>query len=325
MAKNTSLNKAGLAKQDEFYTKIADVEREMRHYTEHFKGKTIFCNCDDPEESNFWRYFQLNFYQLGLKKLVSTHYEETKPSYKLEIVAGEEEKSGQIKAPDVIKTRLSQNGDFRSPECIEILKEADIVITNPPFSLFREYIGLLMEYKKQFIVIGSQNAITYKEIFTLLRDNAIWLGYHFGDMEFVVPDYYEPRETRYREENGIKYRSMGNICWYTNLDIAKRHEELLLYRQYSAEEYETFDNYDAINVNKVSDIPMDYSGIMGVPITFANKYNPAQFEIIGLIAGNIKGLAGIPSKIGKDGPYINGKLKYGRLLIRRKEQTTDEN
>lgn len=322
MAKNASLNKAGIAKQDEFYTKIADVEREMKHYVQHFRGKTIFCNCDDPEESNFWKYFALNFYQLGLKKLVSTHYEETKPSYKLEIIADETEQ-GQMKLPEIIKTPLRQNGDFRSPECIEILKEADIVITNPPFSLFREYIGLLMEYKKQFIIIGSQNAITYKEIFMLLRDNAIWLGYHFGDMEFVVPDYYEPRETRYREENGIKYRSMGNICWYTNLDIAKRHEELLMYRQYTEEEYETFDNYDAINVNKIADIPMDYYGIMGVPITFANKYNPEQFEIIGLIAGNIKGLAGIPSKIGKDGPYINGKLKYGRLLIRRKEKNNE--
>jgi len=322
MAKNASLNKAGIAKQDEFYTKIADVEREMKHYVQHFRGKTIFCNCDDPEESNFWKYFALNFYQLGLKKLVSTHYEETKPSYKLEIIADETE-LGQMKLPEIIKTPLRQNGDFRSPECIEILKEADIVITNPPFSLFREYIGLLMEYKKQFIIIGSQNAITYKEIFMLLRDNAIWLGYHFGDMEFVVPDYYEPRETRYREENGIKYRSMGNICWYTNLDIAKRHEELLMYRQYTEEEYETFDNYDAINVNKIADIPMDYYGIMGVPITFANKYNPEQFEIIGLIAGNIKGLAGIPSKIGKDGPYINGKLKYGRLLIRRKEKNNE--
>ena len=322
MAKNASLNKAGIAKQDEFYTKIADVEREMKHYIQHFRGKTIFCNCDDPEESNFWKYFALNFYQLGLKKLVSTHYEETKPSYKLEIIADETEQ-GQMKLPEIIKTPLRQNGDFRSPECIEILKEADIVITNPPFSLFREYMGLLMEYKKQFIIIGSQNAITYKEIFMLLRDNAIWLGYHFGDMEFVVPDYYEPRETRYREENGIKYRSMGNICWYTNLDIAKRHEELLMYRQYTEEEYETFDNYDAINVNKIADIPMDYYGIMGVPITFANKYNPEQFEIIGLIAGNIKGLAGIPSKIGKDGPYINGKLKYGRLLIRRKEKNNE--
>lgn len=322
MAKNASLNKAGIAKQDEFYTKIADVEREMKHYIQHFRGKTIFCNCDDPEESNFWKYFALNFYQLGLKKLVSTHYEETKPSYKLEIIADETEQ-GQMKLPEIIKTPLRQNGDFRSPECIEILKEADIVITNPPFSLFREYIGLLMEYKKHFIIIGSQNAITYKEIFMLLRDNAIWLGYHFGDMEFVVPDYYEPRETRYREENGIKYRSMGNICWFTNLDIAKRHEELLMYRQYTAEEYETFDNYDAINVNKIADIPMDYYGIMGVPITFANKYNPEQFEIIGLIAGNIKGLAGIPSKIGKDGPYINGKLKYGRLLIRRKERNNE--
>jgi len=215
-------------------------------------------------------------------------------------------------------SRLKSNGDFRSLECKKLLKEADIVITNPPFSMFREYVAQLIESGKYFIIIGNQNAITYKEIFPLLRDNKMWLGYTSGDMEFIVPHYYKPRATRYREENGVKYRSMGNICWFTNIDMPKRHEDLTLYKKYVPNEYVKYDNYNAINVNKISDIPYDYDGVMGVPITFFDKYNPEQFEIIGLIAGNIKGLAGIPSKTGKDGPYINGKLKYGRVLIRRK-------
>lgn len=319
-AKNLALNQAGIAKEDEFYTKLTDIEKELRHYREHFKGKVIFCNCDDPETSNFCKYFQLNFYQLGIKKLISTHFEASKPSYKLEIISTENDINGQMGLPQFVKTPLQQNGDFRSPECIEILKEADIVVTNPPFSLFREYVAQLIEYNKHFLIIGSQNALTYKEIFPLLKSDKMWLGYHCGDMEFTVPDYYEPRATRYREENGVKYRSMGNICWYCNLDIPKRHEDLTLYKPYDAAEYEKYDNYDAINVNKVAEIPVDYYGVMGVPITFMDKYNPAQFEIVGLIAGNIKGLAGIPTSTGKDGPYINGKLKFGRILIRRKQQ-----
>ena len=315
-AKNAALNAAGKAKEDEFYTKISDIEKELRHYKEHFKDKIVFMNCDDPETSNFWQYFMLNFSVLKLKKIIATHYETEKPSYKLEYSLLPD-KNGQITF-DVIKTPLKQNGDFRSPECIEILKEADIVVTNPPFSLFREYIAQLIEYNKKFLIIGGQNNITNKYIFPMLKEDKVWLGYYSGDMEFTVPDYYEPRATRYREENGIKYRSMGNICWYTNLDIPKRQEDIPIFRQYSKEEYQFYDNYDAINVNKVADIPVDYYGYMGVPITFMSKHNPKQFEIIGLIAGNIKGLAGIPTKTGKDGPYINGKLKYGRVLIRRK-------
>lgn len=315
MAKNASLNQAGINKEDEFYTKLTDIEKELRHYKEHFKDKVIFLNCDDPEYSNFWRYFQLNFYHLGIKKLISTHYDAQEPSYKMEIIRTDDGK--EEGTPDFIRTPLKQNGDFRSPECIEILKEADIIITNPPFSLFRQYIETLMEYNKKFIILSSQNAITYKEVFTLLRDNKVWLGINAGDMEFVVPSYYEPRATRYREENGIKYRSFGNMCWMTNLDIKRRHDELILYKHYTPENYPTFDNYDAIFIDKVDNIPIDYDGVMGVPITFMSKHNPQQFEIVGLIAGNIKGLAGIPSKIGKDGPYINGKLKYGRILVRR--------
>lgn len=316
-AKNSSLNKAAKAKEDEFYTQIKDIEDELRHYRNHFKDKIVLCNCDDPRTSNFWRYFAINFDFLGLKKLIATHYDDKKPTYKLELsrdITGD----GKINEDDVVETRFSQNGDFRSPECIEILKEADIVVTNPPFSLFKEYLAQLLEYKKRFVIIGSQNNITYKEVFPLLRDNKVWLGYHSGDMSFMVPDYYEPRATRYwQDETGQKWRSMGNITWFTNLDIPKRHEDILLYKNYSADEYQFYDNYDAINVNKIADIPCDYTGVMGVPITFMNKYNPKQFEIVGLIAGNIKGLAGIPSKTGKDGPYINGKLKYGRVLIRK--------
>ena len=317
-SKNTALNAAGNAKEDEFYTKLTDIEKELRHYKEYFKDKIVFCNCDDPETSNFWKYFMLNFSVLGLKKLVSTHFEKDKPSYKLEYSMVEDE-NGQYK-PTVIQNKLKQNGDFRSPECIEILKEADIVVTNPPFSLFKDYISQLVYYDKKFLVIGRETSITNKTVFQLLKDNKVWLGYNNGDMEFVVPDYYEPRKTRYREENGIKYRSLGNACWYTNLDISKRHEDLVIFKQFNPDNYVMYDNYDVINVNKLVDIPDNYYEIMGVPITFLYKHNPEQFEIIGLIAGNIKGLAGIPSKTGKDGPYINGKLKFGRILIRRIEK-----
>ena len=320
MAKNSSLNKAGIAKQDEFYTQIADIEREMRHYTEHFKDKTIFCNCDDPITSNFWLYFELNFEKLGLKKLIATHYETDKPSYKLELMY-DIDRDGKVNKRDIVKTTLKQNGDFRSQECIEIMKEADIVITNPPFSLFREYIAQLMQYDKKFIVIGSMNAITYKEIFPLIRDNKIWLGYGFkgGNAYFSVSkqDTSNYANGVYNQETGlVKFR---NCNWFTNLDIAKRHESIMLYRRYEEGLYRKYDNYDAINIDKLVEIPIDYYGIMGVPITYIAEYSPEQFEIIGMIAGNIKGLAGITSKIGKDGPYIDGKLKYGRILIKRKD------
>ena len=299
-AKNASLTAAIKAKEDEFYTQLSDIEKELRHYKEHFKDKIVFCNCDDPETSNFLLYFQLNFYALGLKKLISTHYETEKPSYKLEIIADNNPKDGQFKLPEYIKTPLKQNGDFRSPECIEILKEADIVVTNPPFSLFREYIDTLTKYEKKFLIIGSQNNITYRETFPLLMQDKIWLGYNSGDMEFIVPDYYEPRATRYREENGIKYRSMGNICWFTNLDIQKRHEEMIMYKHYNKSDYDYYLNYDAINVNKVSEIPVDYYGAMGVPVTFLDKYNPAQFKILGIDGGNMGLSYGVGAQLSKE-------------------------
>jgi len=333
MAKNKALLNANAAREDEFYTKLYDIENELRHYKEHFKDKIVFCNCDDPETSNFWRYFKLNFGVLGLKKLVSTHYETDKPSYKLEYCMLPDEK-GQYSL-QVIQTKLKQNGDFRSPECIEILKEADVVVTNPPFSLFREYVALLMEYEKPFLIIGNQNNVTYKEIFPLLRDNKIWLGYNNGDMEFVVPDYYKPRATRYREENGIKYRSFGNICWFTNLDIAKRHEDITLFRTYEGneQEYIKYYNYDAINVNKVTDIPIDYYGEMGVPVTFMQKYNPDQFIIIGVGSGYLGQSIGVKGILPEHKAMMKGhsaagdlyyidkgkpKVPFSRIIIRRK-------
>lgn len=286
MAGNKSLSVAAKAKEDEFYTQLTDIEKELKHYRNHFKDKIILCNCDDPRSSNFWRYFAINFEFLGIKKLIATHYDEEKPTYKIELsndISGD----GHVDENDVVETKFTQNGDFRSPECIEILKEADIVVTNPPFSLFRDYLAQLIQYEKKFIIIGSQNNVTYKDVFPLLMHNKIWLGYHAGDMSFMVPEYYEPRSTRYWvDENGQKWRSMGNITWFTNLDIEKRHEDIVLYKKYTPEEYPKYDNYEAIEVKKVSEIPCNYYGIMGVPITFMNKYNPDQFEILGITLGN---------------------------------------
>lgn len=305
MAGNTSLGTAKTAKEDEFYTQLSDIEKEMRYYRRHFKGKTVLCNCDDPFESNFFKFFVLNFQRLGLKKLIATCYAGSPITGSqlslFDVLGGDESKIGKpykavvttvydatgdggvdmldvaelFKSGENELTELEGDGDFRSPECLELLKEADIVVTNPPFSLFREYIATLMEYQKHFIVIGSQNAITYKEIFGYLMRNEMWLGNKFGDMAFTVPDYYEPRATRYwQDDTGQKWRSMGNICWFTNLDIKKRHEQLILVRRYAGheDEYPRYDNYDAIEVSKVADIPSDYAGVMGVPITFLDKH-----------------------------------------------------
>jgi len=312
------LHNAKSSKQDEFYTQLSDIEKEMKYYIEQFKGKTIFCNCDDPEYSNFWKFFELNFTRLGLKKLVATHYEIDKPSYKLEIIK-DLDGDGIITSKDIIKTPLKQNGDFRSPECVEILKESDIVITNPPFSLFREYIAQLMEYNKKFLIIGNQNAITYKEFFPLIQQNKVWLGasIHNGDREFRVPADYNA-STNYRYDDlGNKYVRVRGPRWWTNLDYKERHENLILYKKYTPEEYPKFDNYDAINVDKTSDIPMDYKGVMGVPITFLDKYNPDQFKIITM-----------STMSGKSANYwsmINGKSKYSRIFIQFKEEEENGN
>lgn len=319
---NKNLRKASTAKSDEFYTQLSDVEKELGYYKNHFKDKIVFCNCDDPEESNFWNYFALNFEFIGLKKLVSTHFEKEKPSYKLEIVK-DVNKDGKINKLDTIKTQLKQNGDFRSPECIEILKGVDIVVTNPPFSLFREYVAQLIKHKKKFIIIGNQNAITYKEIFELIKENKIWLGVNNGGTKwFEVPDHYDiATESRKKIENGKKFFSMGSIMWFTNLDHKKRHEDLILYRTYRGNEnnYPKYDNYDSINVDLVADIPADYKGIMGVPVTFLDKYNPEQFELLGIMntGEENKGIRYEGSPHGR--PIINGVEKYLRILTKNKK------
>ena len=284
MSKNKNLHKAKKEKNDEFYTQLSDIEKELKYYKQHFKDKVVYCNCDDHEYSEFYNYFHLNFEELGLKKLICTHYDKDKPSYKLEI-EGDINEDGKIDSEDLVKTRLLQDGDFRSDECISLLKEADIVVTNPPFSLFRDYVAQLVEYDKKFIIIGNVNALSYKEIFSLIKDGKIWLGQsiHSGDREFRVPDDYPLTASGYRvDKDGIKYIRVKGVRWYTNLDYTERHEKIVLYKKYSAKEYPTYYKYNAINVDATKDIPFDYDGIMGVPITFMDKYCPEQFEIIGL-------------------------------------------
>ena len=325
---NNNLHKAKNAKKDEFYTQLEDIENELRHYTHHFKNKVVYCNCDDPRISNFFRYFAFNFEKLGLKKLLTTCYQnqnmELFSPHNSERAIYLEYKGdlNQNRVPDpeeIGVTHLKGNGDFRSEESIALLKQADIVVTNPPFSLFREYVAQLIEHQNKFVILGNHNAITYKEIFPLIKENKLWLGYKYGDMSFKVPNHYEPRETRYwKDDNGQKWRSFGNICWFTNLDIAKRHEDLILYKRYTPQDYPTYDNYDAINVNKTKEIPIDYKGAMGVPITFLDKYNPDQFEIIGATESEGKGFSnGLwypSSKVSQ--PVVNKKRVYKRLFIK---------
>lgn len=314
------LQKARNEKNDEFYTILADIERELKHYKTHFKNKVVYCNCDDPYESNFFRFFANNFNNFQLKKLIVTSYagspivgsqlplfeikglkENSKEPFKIEINKVEDtNKDGAINISDVgwllkhnenTATSLKQGGDFRSNECIELLKQSDIVVTNPPFSLFREYVAQLIKYKKKFLIIGNWNAISYKKIFKLIKENKVWIGINSNRnfSGFIVPKHYSLHGTEARiDENGNRIVSSNNTCWFTNLDIAKRHEELILYKTYNKEEYPKYENYDAININATKDIPIDYKGGMGVPITFMNKYNPNQFEIIALgIVGSI--------------------------------------
>ncbi len=320
---NKNLNQAKNAKKDEFYTQLVDIENELRHYRAHFKGKTVLCNCDDPRVSNFFHYFSYNFEQLGLKKLITTCYKnqnrdlfsqnDSERAIWLEYLG---DKNGdRVPNPEEIGIHyFNGDGDFRSAECIELLKQADIVVTNPPFSLFREYVAQLMKYGKKFVILGNQNAIHYKDIFPLIKNNQLWLGSTLSFAKFKVPDYYEERSTRFWiDETGQKWRSFGNICWFTNLDISKRHEEMILYKSYDAEEYPKYDNFDAINVNKTSEIPMDYEDVMGVPITFLDKYNPEQFEILGTSTMDMS----------KGAPYVGGKRIYERILIRRRKPIGD--
>ena len=343
---NKNLNAAKTAKKDEFYTQMSDIEMELQHYWPHFHDKVVLCNCDDPYESNFFKYFALHFNHLGLKKLICTCYngspiqgdelslpfdfedeEPKKIAHKVVITEVKDRNGdGAVDLSDVRillqndKNVLStlETGDFRSKECIELLKEADIVVTNPPFSLFREYIAQLMEYEKKFLIIGHQNAITYKEVFPLIKENRIWLGYGFkgGAAHFFSP-YEDIATAGDHREDMIR---VSGVNWFTNMEIPKRNEELDLVCRYSPEEYPTYDNYDAIEVSKTSDIPYDYSGAMGVPITFLDKYNPEQFEIIGCTESEGKGFSNglwiAESEVTQ--PLINKEKKYKRIFIRNK-------
>lgn len=366
-SRNSNLHNAKDNKYDEFYTTYETIQSELSDYEKHFEGKTVLCNADDPFESNFCKFFLRNFNYLKLKRLICTSYTDSPVAgsqislfdiindtleqghgYVLDVTHVPVAKGRWVSDADMDKLlrarakELKGDGDFRSHECVEYLKQADIVVTNPPFSLFREYVALLMKHNKKFLIIGSQNAITYKEIFPLLRENKVWLGTKSGDMSFRVPKDYEPRDIRYWEdETGQKWQRLGNVCWYTNLDRKKRHEEIILSKTYSPKEYPKYANYDAIEVSKVSNIPRDYNGVMGVPVTFLDKYNPDQFEIIGMTAH--AATMDTPVQLGK--AFINeyrrqggtghfsanmygvyyfdnkGKIKvpYGRILIRRKQ------
>ena len=334
-SQNTNLNKAKEGKKDEFYTQLSDIERELKHYKHHFKDKVVYCNCDDPRVSNFFHYFSYNFDNLGLKKLITTCYKSqswdifsNNSSERAVYLEYNGDKNGnRVPDPEEIGIHyLEGDGDFRSRESIELLKQADIVVTNPPFSLFREYVAQLIEYNKSFLIIGSQNSISYKEIFKLFQTNKIWFGYN-SVKTFTIPETYIHNSIKI--ENGIKYAIFGNISWYTNLDITKRHEDIILYKSYKGNEveYPKYVNYDAIEVGKVKEIPVDYQGEMGVPITFLDKYNPDQFEIIGSSINLGKPM----SEIATTGSYVAGGPRfyldngngsftrlYDRIVIRNK-------
>lgn len=338
---NSVLNRAKHRQNnDEFYTTYKTVEDELIHYTVHFKDKYVLCNCDDPLESNFSKYFIKNFNRLGLRKLVCTSYSTSSilaTEGKLTDKEGDilEKGNGYVmsitRVPKMITPestdkevhdwlrkrksirKLKGTGDFRSPECVKYLKECDIVITNPPFSLFRDLIILIQEYKKKFLVIGNSNALMYKEIFPLIKNNEVWLGNHYGDMSFKVPEYSEKRKTRFWiDETGQKWRSLGNAMWLTNLDLERRHRDLVLTEYYDSEKYPRYDEFDAIEVSRVANIPKDYEGIMGVPITFLNKHNPDQFEIVG------EANHGSDNEYDLFKPTIDGRQIYKRVLIRNK-------
>ncbi len=313
---NRNLHKAKTNKKDEFYTQLSDIENELKHYRDHFRDKVVYCNCDDPRVSNFFRYFSLNFERLGLKKLITTCYKnqqldlfsqnDSEKAIWLEY-DGTRNEDGVPSVEDIGIHHLNGDGDFRSAECIELLKSADIVVTNPPFSLFRDYVAQLVEYDKKLLIIATMNAITYKEIFPLIKNGRIWLGYNpIRGMEFDKP-------------NGEKQK-MGNVAWFTNLDHKKRQEELILFKRYSPEEYPKYDNYDAIEVSKTKEIPYDYDGAMGVPISFMDKHNPDQFEIIGATESEGKGFSGglWRKEIGTAQAMVNRRRVYKRIFIRNK-------
>ena len=357
---NKALAKAKTAKQDEFYTQLSDIENELRHYREQLRDKIVLCNCDDPYESNFFRYFALNFNALGLKKLIATCYDgssvaggrlplldieglkpEGKQPYAVEITnVPDVNGDGAIDLSDVelllkndgnVSHTLNGNdkygaGDFRSPECVEFLRQADVVVTNPPFSLFREFVALVLSHEKKFLVVGNQNQVATDEIAALITNGEIWQGSYTGDMAFRVPDYYEPRNTRFWiDESGQKWRSLGTGCWYTNIDFAKRHEKINLFKRYTSEDYPGYVNYDAIEVGRYTNIPADYEGAMGVPVTAVSKLSPDQFEIIGFSGTLARPMAEVvPGQTGSGRFYLDmgdGRFKrmYDRVVIRNKK------
>lgn len=301
IASNKNLKEAKKAKNDEFYTQLSDIEKELRHYKEHFKDKVVLCNCDDPYISNFFDYFSRNFERLQLKKLITTCYKnqnadmfsENKSEKAIYLeYTGDKNGDNMPNLEEIGVKQLKGDGDFRSRECIELLKQADIVVTNPPFSLFREYVAQLIEYEKKFLIVGTWNAISYKEIFKLVKENKLWIGVNSNRnfSGFIIPNHYSMHGTEARiDEKGNKIVSTNNTCWFTNLDNSKRHESLVLYKNYNSDEFPNYENFDGINVDKTNEIPMDYNGFMGVPITFLDKYNPEQFEILALgIVGSIE-------------------------------------
>ncbi len=354
---NKNLNAAKEAKKDEFYTQLSDIENELRHYREHFRGKTILCNCDDPYESNFFKYFANNFNAFGLKKLIATCYngspvqgnelmidfgdfeaEPKKIAYKVEITeVRDHNNDGRVDLADVryliqndknVLSILKENGDFRSRECIELLKEADIVVTNPPFSLFREYVAQLMEYEKKFIILGRMSALHYSEIFPYIQKNKIWLGFGFNLSMIYKTPYENTNEAnqKYVKAKGLdpndNYIKVPAITWYTNLDHKKRHEHLITYKDYSPEEYPSYDNFDAIDVNEVASIPKDYMGIMGVPDTYLGQHNPDEYELIGIGSGKLASMVGVKKNYrGRtDLAFTKNnehKCPYSRILIRK--------
>ncbi len=322
VALNRELHRAKRQKNDDFYTQRADIERELRHYQRHFRNKVVYCNCDDPTISNFFRYFQLKFRVLGLRKLITTCYKNlnhnlfSRHDQERAVGMAVTENGSSKDLPNIDVFRLEGEGDFRSQECIELLKQADIVVTNPPFSLFREYVSQLVEHDKKFLVIGPWNAVTYKNIFPLIRDNRIWLGYGFaaGNAYFAVPPDLENGYATgvYDHSTGlVKFR---NVTWFTNLSHAKRQKDLICYKRYTPKEYPTYDNYNAINVNRVAEIPEDYSGVIGVPVTFLDNYNPDQFEIV----GSNRGIDQDPGGVYGRGSFLDGSETWKRLFIRNK-------
>jgi len=342
------LQNAKMKKKDEFYTQLTDIEKELKFYKNHFTDKVVYCNCDDPRVSNFFHFFSYNFEKLGLKKLITTCYKnqemdlfsQNNSEHAIYLEYEGDKNGNNIPDPEEIGIMsLESDGDFRSNECIELLKKSDIVVTNPPFSLFREYVSQLIEYEKKFIIIGHQNAISYKEIFKLIQENKMWLGYGFkGGAAHFINKHYEDYATAGDHQEGMI--RVSGVVWFTNLDISKRHEDLILYKKYNPDEYPKYENFDAINVNKTKDIPMDYDGYMGVPITFLDKYNPDQFEIIGLGISNSGLSIGVKPYKDEHKKYrkeiqgrgaVDGDLymmidgivtvPYARIIIRRKGHT----